>query len=364
MKIYFTLPSPKEIYRFSQIFIFLGDDPAAETSSSGSSAIGMVANACHLNTHYHHLKEVASDAKIQENGVHAMQNGNIPMKKMPNFVHWNWPLIRKVTFFIFMSGIFAMVAIVVAMIVNLPKTCNPRSAWYRGSVFYEIFPASFQDSGNDGMGDLSGISLRADYIKNLGIGVVRLNSIFPSPDYPHDYQDVKSLTDVDKRIGKLDDLKKLSAFLHERNISLVLDLPIFPYFKRLQPATIVLTSANETGETDVPTSEFLRLSRATRSIEEQTITDVMRFWMSRAAIDGFYLKGLENLAGDPHLIENIREWKYVLGSDRALMVSKKLIDNATDDVVDEVIKNVDLIDVFLDIGTRGKALDSLEGRWR
>lgn len=72
---------------------------------------------------------------------------NIPLSKdMPSFVKWNWPVIRKVTFFIFLSGIFAMCGIVVAMIYNLPKICNPDMEWYKGSVFYEIFPASFKDS--------------------------------------------------------------------------------------------------------------------------------------------------------------------------------------------------------------------------
>lgn len=55
-------------------------------------------------------------------------------------------MIRKFTFFLFLSGIFAMCAIVVAMIHNLPKVCSPEMPWYRGSVFYEIFPASFRDS--------------------------------------------------------------------------------------------------------------------------------------------------------------------------------------------------------------------------
>jgi hypothetical protein len=72
---------------------------------------------------------------------------NIPLNKdMPSFVKWNWPLIRKATFFVFLSGIFAMCAIIVAMIYNLPRICNPETPWYQGSVFYEIFPASFKDS--------------------------------------------------------------------------------------------------------------------------------------------------------------------------------------------------------------------------
>lgn len=75
---------------------------------------------------------------------------SVPITKdLPAFVTWNWPLIRKFTFFVFLSGIFAMCSMVVAMIYNLPKTCNPELPWYQGSVFYEIFPASFKDSDGE-----------------------------------------------------------------------------------------------------------------------------------------------------------------------------------------------------------------------
>lgn len=65
---------------------------------------------------------------------------------MPSFVKWNWPIIRRVTFAFFLAGIFAMCAIVVATMYKLPKMCIPDTPWYQGSVFYEIFPASFKDS--------------------------------------------------------------------------------------------------------------------------------------------------------------------------------------------------------------------------
>ena len=93
---------------------------------------------------------------FKENGKHGKLNYdylnalNVPLSKdMPSFVYWNWPVIRKATFFIFLSGIFAMCAIVGGMIYNLPKTCNPTAEWYQGSVFYEIFPASFKDSNGN-----------------------------------------------------------------------------------------------------------------------------------------------------------------------------------------------------------------------
>jgi len=34
-------------------------------------------------------------------------------------------------------------------------------------VFYEIYPRSFADSNNDGIGDLKGIDSKLDYLKDL-----------------------------------------------------------------------------------------------------------------------------------------------------------------------------------------------------
>ena len=186
---------------------------------------------------------------------------NVPTKEMPDFVMWNWPLIRKATFMIFCSGIFAMFAVCLAMIYNLPKTCNPEVVWYKGSVFYEIFPASFKDFNNDGVGDLRGLASQVDYLKNLSIRAVRLNSIFQSKHYPDHYQDVESLLEIDKVLGTIADFDNLVAVLKEQNISLILDLPIYPFFGKLQPSTLendsLIMQHNESA-----TAEYRRLERS------------------------------------------------------------------------------------------------------
>lgn len=332
-----------------------GDDPAAETSSSGSSGIGMVGGcatgASNLFTNhndYQHLRK-KSDSMLQDNGIH--QNGTlqIPLTKdMPSFVHWNWPLIRKCTFFVFLSGIIAMVGIVVAMIATLPKSCNPPVVWYKGSVFYEVFPASFQDTNDDGLGDIRGLIGRAEYFKSLGVGAIRLNSIFPSKHYPDHFQEVTSLTAVDDVLGSVEDLQKFAAVLHERNISLILDLPIYPYVTRLNPPTIDVDHLPNRSD-DTPTSEYLRLARSVRSGEENVITSVIRFWLAKGGVDGFYIKGLENFHDDLLLLENIKEWKYTLGGDRVLMVSKSFVDKLSESIVGDILNQIDLVDVMLEI---------------
>lgn len=105
-----------------------GDDAQAETSSSGSSSgIGIQVTATGasnlFNKHaYQHLKK-NGDLNLQENAV--KQNGHGLQKKTPDFVSWNWTIIRRCTLFVFLSGLLAMCSIVVAKIITLPKSCNP-----------------------------------------------------------------------------------------------------------------------------------------------------------------------------------------------------------------------------------------------
>ena len=99
-------------------------------------------------------------------------------------------------------------------------------------VFYEIFVGSFSDSDGDGTGDLRGIINRMDYLndgdpasgKSLGIEGFWLTPIFLSPSY-HKY-DVTDYYRIDPAFGTLDDLKELAALCHERDVKLILDLPL------------------------------------------------------------------------------------------------------------------------------------------
>lgn len=89
-------------------------------------------------------------------------------------------------------------------------------------VTYEIFVASFQDSGGDGIGDLQGIIDRLDYLQSLGVRQIWLMPIHPSPSY-HKY-DVLDYYAVDPSYGTLDDFDRLTAACKERGIRVILDL--------------------------------------------------------------------------------------------------------------------------------------------
>lgn len=95
--------------------------------------------------------------------------------------------------------------------------------WWREAVLYQIYPRSFADSDGDGIGDISGIAGRLDYLSWLGIDGVILNPTFPSPNADWGY-DVSDYTGVHPDLGSLEDLDRLITEADARGIAVLLDL--------------------------------------------------------------------------------------------------------------------------------------------
>lgn len=97
--------------------------------------------------------------------------------------------------------------------------------WWKSSVVYQIYPQSFQDSNNDGIGDLQGIISRLDYLKELGVDVLWLNPIYASPLIDNGY-DIADYQKINPMYGTLADFKELLAKAHERGIRIILDMAL------------------------------------------------------------------------------------------------------------------------------------------
>ena len=67
--------------------------------------------------------------------------------------------------------------------------------WWQNSIVYQIYPRSFQDSNDDGTGDLAGITSRLDHLVNIGAGAVWLSPVYKSPmaDFGYDISDYQVL---------------------------------------------------------------------------------------------------------------------------------------------------------------------------
>ncbi len=149
---------------------------------------------------------------------------------------------------------FLVICIVLAMLTGCTKPMDVSGKYYldtsrneaiindAGTVteinsgnartFYQIFVGSFSDSNGDGTGDIRGIIERFDYLNDgddnsglsLGVEGIWLTPIFKSPSY-HKY-DVSNYYEIDSKFGTMEDLEELISLCHERNVKLILDLPI------------------------------------------------------------------------------------------------------------------------------------------
>ena len=97
--------------------------------------------------------------------------------------------------------------------------------WWKKEVGYQIYPRSFYDSNNDGIGDLNGITEKLDYLKNLGITLIWVCPIFKSPMDDNGY-DISDYYDVNPEFGTKENLEKLITETEKRGIKVILDLVI------------------------------------------------------------------------------------------------------------------------------------------
>lgn len=97
--------------------------------------------------------------------------------------------------------------------------------WWKEAVAYQVYPRSFNDSNNDGIGDLPGVIEKLDYLKDLGIDVIWLSPMYKSPNDDNGY-DISDYTDIMDEFGTMDDFNLLLDSIHRRGMKLILDLVV------------------------------------------------------------------------------------------------------------------------------------------
>src|SRR5580692_6517661 len=210
--------------------------------------------------------------------------------------------------------------------------------WWQHAVFYEIYPRSFADSNNNGVGDLNGIASKLDYLKDLGVDAIWMTPFFPSPQVDFGY-DVSDYDAIDPMYGTLQDFDHLSAEAKQRNIRLILDLVVnhtsdqHPWFKESrssrdnprrdwyiwrdgkgpgQPPNNWLSTFGLSAWTfDPKTKQYYYhyfypeqpdLNWRNPAVEKAML-DVTRFWYKRG-VAGFRLDAVDTLYEDPNLTDN------------------------------------------------------------
>ncbi|MCK9525611.1 MAG: alpha-amylase family glycosyl hydrolase, partial [Limnochordia bacterium] len=97
--------------------------------------------------------------------------------------------------------------------------------WWQERVVYQVYPRSFQDSNGDGIGDLQGIISHLDELADLGVGIIWLSPVYPSPNVDNGY-DISDYKGIHPEFGTMADMDELLVEAKKRDIRLVMDLVI------------------------------------------------------------------------------------------------------------------------------------------
>jgi oligo-1,6-glucosidase len=112
--------------------------------------------------------------------------------------------------------------------MNVPNYCKEviqMKKWWQERVVYQIYPRSFQDSNGDGIGDLPGIIAHLDELKDLGVGVIWLSPVYPSPNADNGY-DISDYCGIHPEYGTMEDMESLISEVGKRDIKIIMDLVI------------------------------------------------------------------------------------------------------------------------------------------
>ena len=210
--------------------------------------------------------------------------------------------------------------------------------WWQHAVFYEIYPRSFADSNNDGVGDLRGITSKLDYLQSLGVDAIWISPCFPSPQIDFGY-DVSDYENIDPMYGTLADFDDLASEAKKHNIRIILDFVVnhtsdqHPWFidskssrtsehrdwyiwrdgksSSQPPNNWVSIFGGSAWKFDPKTNQFYYhifyaeqpdLNWRNPKVEA-AMFDVTRWWYHRG-VGGFRLDAVDTLFEDPNLTDN------------------------------------------------------------
>lgn len=102
---------------------------------------------------------------------------------------------------------------------------SQKGAWWKEAVIYQVYPKSFYDSNNDGVGDIRGIIAKLPYLKTLGITMIWVSPFYRSPDADNGY-DIADYYAVNPDLGQMQDVDDLIAQAGELGIAVMVDLVV------------------------------------------------------------------------------------------------------------------------------------------
>ena len=141
--------------------------------------------------------------------------------------------------------------------------------WWQRSVVYQIYPRSFQDSDGDGIGDLTGITDRLEYIRELGTDTIWLSPIYKSPNDDNGY-DISDYQDIMKEFGTMADFDRLLEKAHELGLKIVMDLVV--NHRTIPIGTIISGVRGKTAQSQITGVHVSAVAPGSSTVRQACIT--------------------------------------------------------------------------------------------
>ncbi|XP_066553245.1 amino acid transporter heavy chain SLC3A1 [Amia ocellicauda] len=242
-------------------------------------------------------------------------------------------LPREILFWLTVLSTLALVVVTATVIALSPRCLS----WWQASPVYQVYPRSFQDSDNDGIGDLKGIQSRLDHFEYLNVKAVWISPFFKSPMKDFGY-DVEDFREIDPIFGTMEDFENLLAAMHDQGLKLIMDFipnhtsDQHEWFKlsrnRTEPYTdyFIWHDCQNTSLGTVPPNNWVSVFGNSawqydaerqqcylhQFLKEQPelnfrhpdvrreITDVIRFWLEKG-VDGLRIDAAKHILEAKHL---------------------------------------------------------------
>lgn len=102
---------------------------------------------------------------------------------------------------------------------------NTKMEWWKNACVYQVYPKSFQDSNDDGIGDINGIHMRLPYLKKLGAKIIWITPMYTSPQNDNGY-DIADYYNIDRLFGTMEDFDLMLEEAHLLGLKIMMDIVV------------------------------------------------------------------------------------------------------------------------------------------
>ncbi|NCH54918.1 glycoside hydrolase family 13 protein [Cronobacter muytjensii] len=260
----------------------------------------------------------------------------------------------------------------------IEATTQVKGRWWKEATAYQIYPRSFKDSNGDGIGDLNGIIEKLDYLKDLGIDLIWICPMYPSPNDDNGY-DISDYQGIMAEFGTMADFDRLLAGVHQRGMRLILDLVVnhtsdeHPWFlesrsskdnpKRdwyiwrdgkdgAEPNNWESIFSGSAWKRDEVTGQYFMHLFSSRQPDlnwenhemRAAVYDMMRWWLDKG-IDGFRIDAIAHMKKEPTLSDVPNPDKLPYAPSMVAHLNYDGLLDYVDDICRNVFNHYDIVTV-------------------